>query len=276
MKIPSASSFTRPRRALLAAGGSLAFLLLPFILFHPEKKPVVPPHASRRNIEYLPAGSESADPGLQYMLQRHDPRLFLFPGENRGFAIFRVRPDFLEPDISSEHRAELLFPAHSSVSPRPAMTPGPLPRSETAFSASLFIPSPRIAPASTDASVEPGKLEKFVPVIRAASGEVLPDSRITAFSESEIRAFHPRGPTRLLVELPALPDLPGHAGILASCGVPRLDVEACRRLNLILQGSALPKLSRGQDVFSVYWLAPAVSPAFSAGLQEENEEGPES
>lgn len=274
MKTPSASSFTRPRRVLLAAGGSLAFFLLPFVLFHPEKKPVVPHLTSKRSIEYLPDGGRNADPGLRYMLQRHDPRHFLFPGEKQGFALFRVRPDILEPDVSFGLRSGPPLP--SPASPHDSMKPAALPRPETAFSAPLFYPSspsaapgPETAPASGKDKT-PGK---FAPVIRNASGGILPGSRITAFSESEIQSLHPRGPTRLLVEPPSLPELPGHAGILVSCGVPRLDMEACRQLNLLLQK---PVLSDRPEVFSVYWQSPAVSPVFSDGLREDEEEDPES
>ena len=278
MKTPSASSFTRPRRALLAAGGSLAFFLLPFVLFHPEKKPVVPHITSKRSIEYLPEGGKNADPGLRYMLQRHDPRHFLFPGEKQGFALFRVRPDILEPDVSSGLKTGL--PVSSAVSsPHDSMKPGSLPRSEAAFSAPLFVPSSLADasdPADLFAPAEGGTPVKFAPVIRSASGRILPDSRISAFSESEIQSLHPLGPTKLLVEPPSLPELPRHAGILTSCGVPRLDMEACRQLNRLLQKTVLPDHPDGPEVYSVYWLSPAVSTAFSAGLQEDKEEGPES
>lgn len=278
MKTPSASSFTRPRRALLAAGGSLAFFLLPFVLFHPEKKPVVPHITSKRSIEYLPEGGKNADPGLRYMLQRHDPRHYLFPGEKRGFALFRVRPDVLEPDVSSFGLHSGL-PVSSASSPHDSMKPGSLPRSGAAFSTPLFFPSSLPAasdPAELPVSAEGETPEKFVPVIRSAFGGILPGSRITAFSESEIQSLHPQGPTKLLVEPPSLPELPWHAGILTSCGVPRLDMEACRQLNQLLQKPVLSDHPGGPEVYSVYWLSPAVSTVFSAGLQEDKEEGPES
>ena len=275
MKTLSASSFTRPRRALLAAGGSLAFFLLPFVLFHPEKKPVVSNSVSKRNIEYIPAGREAEYPRLSYLLRYHDPGLFLFPGEKRGFALFRVRPVILEPAASSGIRPDILFPPRLSGSSVPAMRPAPLPRSETAFSAPLTFPLFRMEPANREEAAEIAKQGKFVPAIRTSSGEALPGSRITGFSESEIRTLHPQGPTLLLVEPPSLPDLTGHAGILRSCGVPRLDAEACRLLNLLLQKESIPDSFSG-SVFSVHWVAPETSPAFSAKIREEKEEEPAS
>lgn len=274
MKTPSASSFTRPRRAILAAIGSLAFFLLPFVLFHPEKKPVPPRHVSKRSIEFLPAGNGAADPGLDYILQRHDPRLFLFPGEKRGFALFRVRPDIPEPAISSGIRSDLLFPARGAAVLRPTMKPAPLPRSAASFSAPLFVPSLRDLPGEETSSspAESASREPFAPVIRTASGNVLPGSRIDSFRESEIRSLRPQGPTRLLVEPPPVPGLPGHADLLVSCGVSRLDREACRRLDLLLQSAAFPDHSSGPEVFSIYWLPPSVSSAFSAKLGEDKEE----
>lgn len=276
MKTPSASSFTRPRRALLAAGGSLAFFLLPFVLFHPEKKPVVPNRASKRSIEYLSASRRADLPGLDRFLSYHDPRLFLFPDEKYGFALFRVRPDILEPAaVPFGNHSDLLFPIRSSASLRPSMKPSPLPRSEAAFSAPLMVASFRPdAAGPAAASPEPisAGQTKFVPVIRTASGQVLSDSRITAFSESELLSLHPQGPTRLLAEPPALPDLPGYAGILGSCGVSKLDSEACRLLNLLLRGGAFRNRSSGPEIFTVYWLPPKVSSAFSAKIGEDKEE----
>ena len=275
MKTPSASSFTRPRRALLAAGGSLAFFLLPFVLFHPEKKPVVPNHTSKRSIEYLSPSRRAALPGLNRFLAYHDPRLFLFPDEKCGFALFRVRPDVFEPSVASEVHSDLLFPARSSESPRPSMTPSPLPRSEAAFSAPLSAASfPIEAGPVSSPEPDPAGTAKFAPMIRSASGQTLPGSQITAFSESEILSLHPQGPTRLLAEPPALPDLPGYAEILGSCGVSRLDVEACRLLNLLLQDAACPARSSGPEIFTVYWLPPQVSSEFSAKLREDKEEEP--
>ena len=276
MKPPSASSFTRPRRALLAAGGSLAFFLLPFVLFHPEKKPVVPNHSSRRSIEYLPAGRMAALPGLNRFLAYHDPRLFLFPDEKCGFALFRVRPDVLETAAPSEAHSDLLFPARTSAALRPLMKPAPLPRSEAVFSAPLPVSSFRIeaVPAVSSPGPAPERHAKFVPVILSASGRVLPGSGITAFSEQEILSLHPKGPTRLLADPPALPDLPGYAGILESCGVSSLDMEACRLLNRLLQGAASRTRPAGPEIFTVYWLPPAVSSDFTAKAGEDKEEEP--
>lgn len=276
MKTPPASSFTRPRRALLAAGGSLAFFLLPFVLFHPEKKPVVPNHTSKRSIEFLSASRAAALPGLKRFLAYHDPRLFLFPDEKQGFALFRVRPDILEPAAPSGSSSDLLV--FSSAAPRPSMEPAPLPRSEAVFTAPLPVPSFRIdaaGPASSPSpAAGPEDRVKFVPVIRTASGRVLPGSRITAFGEPEILSLHPRGPTRLLAEPPPLPDLPGYAGILESCGVSKLDMEACRLLGLLLRGTASRTPSSGPEIFTVQWLPPAVDPAFSAELKDGKEEVP--
>jgi len=277
MKTPSASSFTRPRRALLAAGGSLAFFLLPFVLFHPEKKPVVPHPVSKRSIEYLPADRMAALPGLDRFLAYHDPRLFLFPDEKRGFALFRVRPDVPGSAAPSGIRSDLLFPDRSPAALRPLMKPAPLPRSEAVFSAPLPVSSFRIdaGPAvPSSPGPAPAGQEKFVPVIRSASGRVLPGSRINAFNGPEILSLHPKGPTRLLAEPPALPDLPGYAGILGSCGVSKLDAEACRLLNLLLQDAAFHTRSAGPEIFTVYWLPPEVSSAFSAKLREDKEEDP--
>lgn len=280
MKTPSASSFTRPRRVLLAACGSLVFFLLPFILFHPEKKHVVPKPVSKRSIEYLPAGRENADPRLNYILQCQDPRLFLFPGEKRGFALFRVRPEAFQSAAPFEIRFDLLVPPRSSARP-PAMKPSPLPRAGTVFQAPLPVSflhrgsGPESSP-SFGAGAVPDKREAFAPEIRTASGRVLPGSRITSFTESEIRSLHPRGPTRLLVESPALPELPGRAEILESCGVPRLDGEACRLLNLLLLARELPDQSPGPDIFSVQWVPPGVSPAFSEKIRADKEEDSES
>ena len=278
MKTPSASSFTRPRRALLAAAGSLAFFLLPFVLFHPEKKPVLPNHTSKKSIEYLTPSQAAALPRLNRFLAYHDPRLFLFPDEKRGFALFRVRPDLLEPAAPSGTHSDLLFPVRSSPS-HSHMKPAPLPRSKAAFSAPLPVASFRVGKAagpvvSSPAEPGPGGQIKFVPVIRTASGQVLPGSRIAAFGESEILSLHPRGPTRLLAEPPALPDLPGYAGILDSCGVSRLDAEACRLLNLLLRDAASRARSSGPEIFTVYWLPPQVSSEFSAKLREDKEKEP--
>lgn len=275
MKTPSASSFTRPRRALLAAGGSLAFFLLPFVLFHPEKKPVVPHPASKRSIEYLPADRVSALPGLNRSLTYQDPRLFLFPDEQRGFALFRVRTDVLESAAPSGIQSDLLFPDRSPAALRPVMKPAPLPRSEAVFSAPLPVFSLRTddaGPAVPSPGPAPEGQAKFAPVIRTATGQILPGSHITAFSESEILSLQPKGPTRLLAEPPALPDLPGYAGILESCGVSKLDAEACRLLNLLLQSAAFRTRSAGPEIFTVYWLPPEVSSAFSAKLREDDKE----
>ena len=278
MKTPSASSFTRPRRVLLAAGGSLAFFLLPFVLFHPEKKPVAPNPVSKRSIEYLSVSRRAALPGLTRFLKYHDPILFLFPDEKRGFALFRVRPDVLESAAPSEIRSDFLFPFRSSASFRPSMKPAPLPRPEAAFSEPLPVTSFRIPAASAESSPasDPAGHEKFAPVIRTMSGRVLPDSRISAFSESELLALHPNGPTKLLAEPPVQPDLPGYAGIMESCGVPRLDMEACRLLNRLLRKASFPAHSSDPEIYTVYWLPAEVSSTFSAQLQEDKEEDPES
>ena len=276
MKTPSASSFTRPRRALLAAGGSLAFFLLPFALFHPEKKPVVPNQTSKRSIEYLSPSSKAAMPGLNRFLTYHDPKTFLFPDEKCGFALFRVRPDVFETAAVSGLRSDPLFPDRASASLHSPMKPSPLPRSEASFSAPLLAASPRIdaGPVVSSPDPDPAGQADFAPMICTASGQILPGSRITAFSEAEILSLHPRGPTRLMAEPPPLPDLPGYAGVLDSCGAPRLDMEACRLLNLLLQDAVYSPSSSGPEIFTVHWLPPQVSSAFSAKLREDKEEEP--
>ena len=252
LKSPSAGRFLPPCAAVL-------LFALPFLLLTPQKA-AQKQEREDKHVSYVLTGEELRRTAPHYLLTYHDPKSFLFAPESLGFGLFRT----IGHD-GGVQTPPLLMPDLDTSAPQ-AMTPAPLPRREPAFRTPLLpARSADISAADTAAAPE----QPRYPLLTAADGDAVPLTEDGAFSETAIRGLSPRGPTVLFIQEPLSPDAPWTALLLSSSGMPQLDSEALRRVDIMLLDPAFrEKLGSGR-LTTVHWLPPETEIRISAEEREE-------
>ena len=256
LKSPFAGRFLPPCAAVL-------LFALPFLLLTPQKA-AQKQEREDKHVSYVLTGEGLRRAAPHYLLTYHDPKSFLFAPESLGFGLFRTIGH-----AGGVQAPPLLMPDPDTSAPQP-MTPAPLPRREPAFRTPLMPDPPAVTANAHDVPAE----QLRYPLLTAADGDAVPLAEDGAFSETAIRRLSPQGPTVLFIQKPLSPDAPWTALLLSSSGMPQLDSEALRRVDIMLLDPAFrEKLGSGR-LTTVHWLPPETEIRISA--EEREEEGPAS
>lgn len=250
---------------LLPLCAALLLFILPFLILTPQKA-AQKQEREDKHVSYVLAGEDIQRTASRYILKYHDPKSFLFAPDSIGFGFFRTIEggDPVQPPPP-------LPPVFDLPGPRETMQPAPLPCAELAFR------TPLTAAILPDASAEqneaaPAEQSRY-PLLTAADGALFPLDDRAEFSASAIRRLSPQSPTVFSVQKPVLPDLPWTALLVSSSGMPHLDNEALRLIDILLLDSAFREKARSGRL-TVYWLPPV--PAVSSPAEGAAEKEPAS
>ena len=256
LRSPSAGRFLPPCAAVL-------LFFLPFLLLTPQKAVQKQEHGDK-HISYILTKENLHGSAQNYLLTYHDPKSFLFAPDPLGFGLFRtVGPD------GADQTPPVLMPDLKDSASLTVMSPAPLPRREPAFRIPLLpaLPAAESSPAAAD-NVPAEKLR--YPLLTAADGVAVPLTDGGFLSEAAVRKFAPQAPTILSVRKPASPDAPWIALLLSSSGIPQLDSEALRRVDIMLLDPVFREKAR-EGCLTVYWLPPETTIRDSAEDREQEE-----